>query len=213
MNRFASALVGVLEKVPVKIKVSFCILFYALVLAIVKGRSDGTICLIAVLFCFAGDVALNYRKNRNDRTNKDFMTGLILFMIAHVFYAATYFARMLNEYSQVLDRGPNWLLFLIVDGLLMFTIAENMNERLDFGKYDVAVIAYTAVISTSFCMTFFFANTAKSISSLACVGGALLVASDLVIAIEKFTHYETRKTRIIVWVTYVVGQILMITFA
>ncbi len=213
MNRFATAFGKALSKVPVKIKVSFCLLFYALVLAIVKGRTDGILCLIAMTFCFAGDVALNHRKNRNEQTSRDFKVGMAMFMVAHVFYAATYFARISNEYANVLEAGPNWLLFLVVDGLLFFVIAETLNERLDMEKYEMAVLVYTMLITTSFCMTFFYANLAKSISSLACVGGAALVASDLVIAFERFANYETNRTRVFVWVSYVAGQFLMITFA
>jgi len=213
MNRFATAMVKTPAKVPVKIKISFCIFIYAVVMACVKRRIDGIFCLIAVIFCFAGDVALNHRKNHNEQTSKDFKIGMIMFMIAHVLYSITYYARMLNEYPQVVDRGCNWLVFLVVDVFLILTITETIGERLDFGKYEFAIILYMAVISTSFSMTFCYANIAKSISSLACVGGAALVISDLIIAIEKFAHYKTQKTRVMVWVTYIVGQILMITFA
>ncbi len=213
MNRYAIAIGRTIANVPIKIKVSFCILSYAIAMAIAKNRPDSTCCVFAVLFCFSGDVALNHKKEHKQQTNTDFKIGMIMFMVAHILYITTYFLLIQREYSDVIERGANWFLFLIVDSLLLFGIAEVLYERIDFGKYKIVILVYMLIITSSFTMTFCYANIAKSFSSLACVGAAALVISDLIIAFEKFAHYETHKTRMLVWITYVVGQLLIITFA
>ncbi len=213
MKRIAIACVRAVANVPWKIKVSFGLLVFAMLMAIIKSRPEGKWCLIAVIFCFAGDIALNHKKNRNKRTNRDFIIGMVMFIIAHILYTITYFLRIYHEYSYLLDSGYNWTLFICLDCVLFLAFFSIMNENMILGKYDVAVFVYTIVIMTTFTMTFFYANSAKSISSLACLGSALLVVSDGVIAVEKFTYYETKKTRAVVWVSYVIGQLLMISCA
>ena len=213
MKRIAIACVRAVANVPLKIKVSFGILVFAMLMAIIKSRPDGTWCLFAVLFCFAGDIALNHTKDRRKRSSRDFMVGMVLFSIAHILYSITYFLRIYYEHSYLLESGYNWTLFLCIDCVLFLAFFSIMNENMILGKYYVAVFVYTIVIMTTFTMTFFYANSAKSISSWACLGSALLIVSDGVIAVEKFTNYETKKTRAIVWFSYVIGQLIMITFA
>ena len=212
-NRFATALVRTVSKIPVKIRVSMCIFVYALVMAMVKSRSDGIWCLIAVLFCLTGDVALNHKKDRHRQTSKDFEVGMFMFMMAHICYTITYLVLMHREYSQAFEHGYNWLLFILCDCFLFVGIFEPLTERVNLGKYEIAIMVYTMVIVTSFTTTFFYANCVKSIASTACIGAALMVLSDLIIAFEKFGHYENHSTRRLVWITYVAGQFLMITFA
>ncbi len=115
MKRIAIACVRAVANVPLKIKASFGLLVFAMLMAIIKSRIDATWCLIAMLFCFAGDIALNHDKDRSKRSTNDFIVGMLMFMLAHVAYAITYFMRIREMYPESLAQGINWTLFIVVD--------------------------------------------------------------------------------------------------
>lgn len=213
MNRFAIACKKVWMMIPFKVVLSACILVYAIIMALHKQRLSGWFCVVAVTFCFLGDIALNHRKNHAKQTENSFKAGMLMFFLAHLFYFITYFTLLSVNFNDVLGFGGNWILFALVDIGMFFTVSEFMTQMMDFGEYDTPVLVYTLMIMTMLCMTIFYSILSSSINSLAAFGAASLVISDAIITFEKFAHMETRRTRILVWVTYVAGQLVMITFA
>lgn len=64
-------------------------------------------------------------------------------------------------------------------------------------------INYTTIFSFSF--------SAKSIQSLASLGGILFLASDAIIGFEKFLGLRSKLARGLVWWLYPIGQIILIS--
>ncbi len=213
MSRIALTCKKVVRMVPFKVVMSACILMYAIIMALYKNRTSSWFCIVAVVFCFLGDIAFNHQKNHKALRDEDFKAGMAMFFLAHLFYSITYFILIDTNYKYVLEFGGNWIIFAGVDIGMFFTVSEFMMQRIEFGEYEVGVVIYTLMILTTLCMTLFYSILSNSIGSLSVFGAASLVISDIIIAFERFAHMKTRKTRILVWVTYVFGQLVMITFA
>ncbi len=130
------------------------------------GGLTGKLLLAALLFCAAGDVALALRGDQF------FVIGLVFFLIAQVFFIAT-FSRSLKLRK---SRLP------VVIALVVYAAAMSVALKPHLGEFMVPVFVYVAVITT---MGVFAALRAPE-SKLVLYGAVSFIISDSLIAVDRF---------------------------
>ena len=130
--------------------------------------------LVGLVLSLRGDIALMFPDNR-----KAFMTGLVLFLLAHVAYAITF--TMLDGLHTI-----DWLTALVllaIGGGFFFLIRGGL------GKMKIPVIIYLVIISvmvnqalSTFTGSAFSALQAWMIS----IGAVLFYISDVILAVNRF---------------------------
>lgn len=131
--------------------------------------------------------------------DKFFLPGLIAFFLAHLAYAV-----FLMSYIIPLDSWT-WLEWSIVSGLPVISVGFYLWLRSDLpNDMKVPVAAYVSIITIMGIAAF-----ASSLGSMLIpLGAALFIASDAVLAIERFKFSFAFDDKI-VWVFYASGQILL----
>lgn len=148
--------------------------------------------IIAGLICsLIGDVFLMLPSDR-------FVLGLVSFLIAHIFYATAF----LLEGNQAVW---SWVAVpLVVYGAVMLACLWR-----GLGKLKVPVIVYMLVLLLmTWIATSRFFITEQSGSSLAAIGAVLFVASDSILALDKFRK-GFRLAQLLILATYFVAQCLI----
>lgn len=146
--------------------------------------------LAGLFFSLVGDTLLIDPRN--------FVFGLAGFLIAHLFYVAAFVKAAAKRFNPLaLGAYPFGLaLFLAVFG----GVPENLK---------IPVVVYTLAISTMLAAAANFYLTRKTPASLyAVAGAAVFVASDAVLAVNKFT-YEFFSARALLLATYFFAQWLI----
>ena len=158
---------------------------------------------LAMLFSFFGDVLLMFM----DQGEIYFITGLIAFLFAQVFYIITY-RHYLYKGSNVAGRGIRMVYSFMVIAytvILMSSLFPHLGEML------LAVTLYTLTILTMVIMAIFRHNRTSKLSFYLVFSGAVIfLLSDSIIAINKFmmpVFYEG----VLVISTYMIAQLLIIT--
>ncbi|MGC9396121.1 MAG: lysoplasmalogenase [Anaerolineae bacterium] len=130
--------------------------------------------LVGLVLSLGGDIALMFQSNR-----KAFITGLVLFLLAHVAYAVTF---------TVLDslHTIDWLtalVLLVIGGGFFFLIRGGL------GTMKIPVIVYLVIISvmvnqalSTFTGSMFSLRQAWMIS----IGAILFYISDVILAVNRF---------------------------
>ena len=214
MKRLKDKVAEKKSKIPTKIVASFMILIYAITMAVIKERMDAIICIIAVIFCFFGDISLNHKVNHSEQTNRDFIIGLAMFAIAHIFYTISYAVKVEFFYSNIAMKPINWLPFLALDIALILFIDMIIKKYTNISpNYNRIILIYIIIIVTDFSMILFYAVLEKSVNSTAVFGIVFLIISDFLIAFEKFANVKNLVIRKLVWIFYILGQIIVILFA
>jgi uncharacterized membrane protein YhhN len=154
-------------------------------LAFVPGRA-GKLLALALLFSSGGDIALEV-----DRGNY-FVLGLSLFLVAHLFYIAT-FAHTLNPL-----HARSWALVALSAYVILLTVLLFPN----LGTLRIPVLLYIAVITTMGILATFQPNP------LVLVGAFLFIFSDSLIAVDKFL-VTVPYARYAIMITYYSAQGLL----
>ncbi|MBU2515753.1 lysoplasmalogenase [bacterium] len=140
-----------------------------------KGDSTAfkTTILLGMLFCLGGDVALMFD------SSKAFKAGLVLFLIGHIFYAATLLA-----FNDVTFFEPLPSLSVLFVSLLVFRyLFPGLKEM------KVPVLFYIIVISimlNAALLTFQSGFFNETQAWLLAIGAALFYISDIILAVNKF---------------------------
>jgi uncharacterized membrane protein YhhN len=152
--------------------------------------------VVALALSAIGDHFLAYEGERN------FLAGLVSFLLAHVSYTTFFFAQ----------QDPVWsgTMAFFAGTLLIFAFSLGVFRRLRpaLGQMRLPVAVYTGVLS------------AMAVSALArgpdpvlLAGVALLLASDAVLAFEKFSFAPDSRHRRwsapFVWFSYLFGQAMV----
>lgn len=122
--------------------------------------------LLALIFCVAGDILLDLDRSAN------FKLALAAFLIGHIFYIATFLQTVRLE-----KRRVPWLA-----GIAAYLIAVAFFLRNIPGDVIVPVMAYLVVIGFMAISSFLMAD----FSWLVSLGSLVFVASDTIIAVNKF---------------------------
>lgn len=130
--------------------------------------------LSALLFSWAGDVLLMFEKIKPDF----FIAGLAAFLIAHLFYIIALNGMRKNWHIKI-----NWLLLIPVIGFyaaMMYVLYPRL------GNLKVPVIVYALVISTMLFFALQLLQAKQKIVYIILLGAVLFVASDSILAMNKF---------------------------
>lgn len=198
-------LLGILVKQPLLAdvtKVLLMPLLLAHVITLPNRKFIGfNLLVIAILFCWAGDVLLMFTENNE----LFFLLGLAAFLIGHIFYMLT-FNKMADKNSIGKPLQPLfYLLPLLFAVSLLIVLFPNL------GEMKVPVIAYATVISLM-CVAAMRRWQRTDTPSFVTVltGAVLFIFSDALIAINKF-HTPFNAASLLIMITYIAAQYLIIT--
>ncbi|HEX8844339.1 MAG TPA: lysoplasmalogenase [Pyrinomonadaceae bacterium] len=144
-----------------------------------------------LIFSLAGDIFLMLPQDR-------FLQGLISFLIAHLFYIAAF----LSESGRALFVWS--LIPLLIYGVFMLSV---LWPRL--GKLKWAVIVYVlAILTMGWAAVSRWILTRQEGSALAMTGALLFIASDSVLALDRFKG-RFRGAQFLILTTYFAAQLLI----
>lgn len=130
--------------------------------------------LAGLFFSLGGDIALMFSGNQ-----KAFKTGLILFLLAHIIYAATF-----TLYGQLSSPVFFSACLLLIAGAGIYHLIRN-----NLGRLKIPVIAYIFIISVMVmqAVSILTASSIESFQALTVIGGAVLFyISDVILALNRF---------------------------
>ena len=166
------------------------------ILAVLAFHLGGPMALILALgFSALGDAFLAYEGDKN------FLGGLASFLIAHVFYVILF----INQPSEILVLQPLRLAAIVA----MLAFLGFMLVRLlpKVGSLKFPVLAYMLVI------TVMGVSAMGMDKPLAILGAVMFIASDAILATEKFLmapdHPQRATSSIAIWALYYIGQLLI----
>lgn len=157
-----------------------------LLLFAATGRDPSWWLVAALGFSLLGDVYLMLPGNF-------FTAGLAAFLVAHLAYIADFDAGF----------GLRLLWFVIVGGVSYFVVARRILGSIEDQKMRPAVGLYMAVLC------FMVGSAIASASIPAAVGALLFLASDTLLAWDRFVQ-PFPHSRVMVMVTYHLGQLLLV---
>lgn len=148
--------------------------------------------LAGLLFSLAGDIFLMLPRDRF------FIHGLISFLVAHLFYIAAF----LGESGRALSLH-SVIAFLIYGGLMMRVLWPHL------GKMRAPVMLYMlAILTMGWTATSRWLITEQPGSFLAMSGALLFIASDSLLALNKFKG-RFRSAQLLIFSTYTIAQWLI----
>lgn len=161
--------------------------------AVVAWLAGGPVLLVAALALSAvGDAALA------QDGDTAFMAGLGAFLLAHVAYAALFFA----EGQGIAAASP-----LVLAAIVVFAVGMGTLLVRRAGPLAVPVAVYVVAIAA-------MGISAATLGGLVLLGAALFMASDAILGGEKFLMADDSPTRslagLLVWVLYIAGQALIL---
>jgi uncharacterized membrane protein YhhN len=155
---------------------------------------------IALFFSWAGDVALGIKW----RQETLFMTGLIFFLLTHIFYLIAFIR---TPGRNLLPKHFFYALIpLLLYGLILLYILYD-----DLGEMKVPVTIYTTVILAMVAAAINRTGKVNRTSYyMVLIGALLFLSSDSMLAIDKFSHSFPFGSPLIMF-TYIAGQYLIVT--
>jgi len=196
-------LIGIYLKNDILIYVAKPLVVIALILyflSATKGIQNGFIIIIvrALIFSWLGDLVLMF-----DSFNKNiFLIGLLAFLFAHLIYIR--FFSLVRMVEKIKLKFVLILSVVLYYSGLIFLLFNDLHEM------KIPVMVYGIVISIMFLLALhmlFVRN--KEAGKLMMLGALLFVASDSILAINKF--YESFEyAGIAIMLTYGIAQLLII---
>jgi len=151
--------------------------------------------ILALFFSWLGDVLLMFQNNNG----LYFIFGLISFLIAHILYILTFRKTSHNFQARTFTYATGFL--LVVYGVLLLMLLWP-----GLGELKIPVTVYTVVIMTMG----FTALFRKAIgSSHVLIGAMLFIASDSLLAINKFDS-PLFGARLLIMATYILAQYFIV---
>ncbi len=152
-----------------------------------------------LFFSFIGDVLLMFQAG----SSRYFALGLGAFLIAHICYLWAFTKVYLQNHQVELIKKQGWIMILILGYGIFFFRA--IKEHL--GKMAGPVIAYITVISLMLLLAVNRYGRVGTVSFwLIAIGALLFVASDSLLAWNKFMHHLTG-AHILIMGTYGIAQL------
>jgi len=186
-------LVGIIFKIPSLVFIfKPLILLSLLVLYSVSVSKRNKFYVLALIFSFFGDVFLLFSGELY------FIVGLGSFLIAHILFIKIVLNRI--QKSTVLNIIKSIIPFFILLVVLLSFLYSSLNELL------IPVIIYGITITTFGVVAMLdYLNTKSMKSLIMLVGAIVFIASDSILAINKF-YQPNEFLAISVMVTYIVAQ-------
>jgi uncharacterized membrane protein YhhN len=182
------------------------LLIIIFILNIRPGRMTSHWILISALFfSWAGDVALELPNvpGLSQKNEILFMTGLVCFMIAHLFYIVVFSLAPGRNYA--FRKFFRFILPVILYGAILLGYMYD-----DLGIMRLPVIMYTIVLLSMLSTAI---NRFKKVSNesyyTVLIGAALFVLSDSLLAVNKFSH-PFQSSSALIMSTYITGQFMIV---
>lgn len=182
-------------------KVLVMLVWIALFVLVGGAKRDGIWFLLALLFSLAGDIFLLF-------SMRVFLLGLYAFFISHVFFIIG-FNQIPPTLAQVLIGGAIVIILTLAVG---FLIQAKIAHKPELQKFRIPIIAYSIVLSSmavSAGLSLFKAQYPVGAACLALVGGLLFLASDSMLAYNRFVK-RFRAAPLLVIMTYHLAQFALI---
>jgi uncharacterized membrane protein YhhN len=166
---------------------------------------------LGVLFSLLGDVLLLLSNERRDLPGKSFLFGLGAFLLAHVAYVLGF-----NTPAPPFSAVTFGVAFMVIVSALPLIrrILLGLQQK-GLRRLLLPVRAYATVISLmlfSAMMTLFRTDWQSSPAYLVSLGALLFISSDVILAWNKFVT-PVRRGRLLLMVTYHLGQIALVAGA
>ncbi len=151
--------------------------------------------VLALIFSALGDAFLAYKGDKN------FLGGLASFLVAHIFYVILFISQPTESLIFQTPRLVAIVAMLAFCGFMLFKLLPAV------GSLKLPVLAYMSVITI---MGVVAMGLDKPVAIL---GAVMFIASDAILATEKFLMGEDHPLRtlssIAIWTLYYVGQLLI----
>jgi uncharacterized membrane protein YhhN len=179
------------------------LLFAALALAGGFGTTSLIFFGLGIVFSLAGDIFLLL-------SNRWFIAGLAVFLMAHVSY-------IIGLNTPIGDASPLWaivigIILALATARVLRQILAGLREK-GQGKLVIPVVVYGTVITImllSAILTIYRTDWKTSASGLVSLGAILFYFSDIILAWNKFVR-PIKNGRLVNMVAYHLGQIALIT--
>lgn len=160
--------------------------------------------LWALLFAFAGDTLLMFVEN-GPRWPDFFLFGLLSFLITHLLYLFAFLG--IKSKGGFLFRHPlGFVAFLLFFAGNMYLLWPGITPAL---QIPVAIYSL-AIICMVMSAVNLFDYLPRSFFLLLLSGVLLFLISDNLIALRKFTTYQIPQVRLLIMMTYILGQVLIV---
>jgi uncharacterized membrane protein YhhN len=157
---------------------------------------------IALVFSWFGDVLLMFV----DQKPNFFLFGLIAFLISHVFYIVAFTKTVHKPLDIELFRRYPWML-LIPYGYAFYVYSELKSH---LNEMSIPVLIYIFIISTMFAVAMSrYGKVALSSFTWIIMGAVFFVASDSILAINKF-HHQIIYAPYLIMITYMLAQYFIV---
>lgn len=214
MNRWFDRLPFLGDRIPGKITLSFLMLLLAIVLRLCFYTFDRSICVLAMVFSFCGDIFLNHNKDHTKQTKIDLILGGIAFVAAHLCFCLAYYQKTKINNFPILNNGAILAVgILIVITIIMLMRFSEKDKQSKDNKLFAFGIVYLWLTGINYTTIFSYAYSIRSMESIAAIGGLLFLSSDIIIGCEKFLGLKSKLARELVWWLYPIGQIILIIMA
>ncbi len=192
-----------------KTKLTISLVLVALafgIFCIFPDNLDTQICLLAMVFSFLGDLALNCTP-LDKRPHWLLYIGASFFMVAHLQYATAYYLMIFESGKTFFNLGASLACTFIVL-LFVSTVAFAIYSKRKVRPMTIFVFClYTLVIGINFVTIYSYSWIFGSISF---VGALSFLISDFIIGIENVFKVKSEILRKLVWIFYPIGQIMII---
>ena len=169
-------------------------------------RLDTQICLLAMIFSFLGDVALNSMP-LHKRPHWLLYIGAAFFMVAHLQYAVAYYWLIFKSNSVFFNLGANiaitFMILLFIVSAIFTIFSKSRTKPMTIFVFCL----YTLIIGINFVTIYSYS---WSFNSAAFIGALSFLISDFIIGIETIFKIKSEALRKLVWIFYPIGQILII---
>ena len=179
---------GSLRKITLEGRIKLGVTSALVVLSTIVSIITGINVILPMLLSFGGDVSL--MKNRDcfhNRSERDFRTGILFFMFAHIAYADV---MKVDEYSWIKDA------MIVATMLLIFLILTGVKNNI------IAIALYAVVLTLSAINMYHF-------YTVTFIGGMLFVLSDSLIGLFLLLKKDDIVSQILIWGTYVPAQVII----
>ena len=190
-----------------KLLISITLLLFAFAIFYINPNEiDKRFCLIAMLFSFFGDVALNCVPIQK-RHRLLLYIGAVFFMIAHLLYANAFYWLISINNNPFFNPGTVFAAFFIIllfSCTIFFTIYSKSKPK---AMTIFIFILYTIVIGINFVTIYSYS---WSFTSITFIGALSFLISDFIIGIETIFKVKSEVLRKLVWIFYPIGQFLIL---
>lgn len=159
--------------------------------------------LIAFFLCFTGDFVIMF----SERNELFFLTGLILFLLAHILFSASFIYQIKTK----VGYNRHWLQLALATFVVVYGAEFLIINRFSFGEMMIPVLLYCAAI-TVMGVAAALRDLSKPRSSYlkVLIGAIFFIISDSLLATNKFV-FEFEFSEPLILGTYFFAQYLITT--